>query len=135
MIDSVSVGAVTGTPRLVLRAEGLVLFALSTAGFAYTGASWLLYGLLFFVPDMSFTGYLGGSRFGAAVYNAAHTTIMPATLVGWGVLAGDNTLVACAAVWGAHIGFDRALGYGLKYATAFGDTHLGRIGRPLAGSA
>jgi Domain of unknown function (DUF4260) len=29
----------------------------------------------------------------------------------------------------AHIGFDRMLGYGLKYASGFGDTHLSRIGR------
>ena len=28
-----------------------------------------------------------------------------------------------------HIGVDRALGYGLKYPTAFADTHLGRVGR------
>jgi hypothetical protein len=39
------------------------------------------------------------------------------------------TLLAIAAVWAAHIGFDRMLGYGLKYSSAFGDTHLGRIGR------
>jgi hypothetical protein len=32
-------------------------------------------------------------------------------------------------IWIAHIGFDRALGYGLKYPTGFGDTHLGRSGR------
>jgi hypothetical protein len=32
-------------------------------------------------------------------------------------------------IWLAHIGADRGLGYGLKYATAFGDTHLGYIGR------
>jgi hypothetical protein len=34
-----------------------------------------------------------------------------------------------AIIWAAHIGFDRALGYGLKYPTAFSDTHLGRIGK------
>jgi hypothetical protein len=28
----------------------------------------------------------------------------------------------------AHVGMDRAFGYGLKYPTAFQDTHLGRIG-------
>jgi hypothetical protein len=28
-------------------------------------------------------------------------------------------------IWTAHIGFDRALGIGLKYPTGFGDTHLG----------
>jgi hypothetical protein len=32
-------------------------------------------------------------------------------------------------IWIAHIGFDRALGYGQKYSSGFGDTHLGRIGR------
>lgn len=26
-----------------------------------------------------------------------------------------------------HIGFDRALGYGLKYPTGFKDTHLQRV--------
>jgi hypothetical protein len=29
----------------------------------------------------------------------------------------------------AHIGLDRALGYGLKHESGFSDTHLGRIGR------
>jgi hypothetical protein len=33
-----------------------------------------------------------------------------------------------ALIWLAHIGFDRALGYGLKYKAGFGFTHLGRIG-------
>jgi len=28
-------------------------------------------------------------------------------------------------VWTAHIGADRAPGYGLEYPTEFGDTHLG----------
>lgn len=33
-------------------------------------------------------------------------------------------LVLAAAVWTAHIGADRLVGYGLKYPTGFGDTHL-----------
>jgi hypothetical protein len=32
-----------------------------------------------------------------------------------------------ALIWCAHIGFDRTLGYGLKYAEGFGYTHLGRL--------
>jgi hypothetical protein len=32
----------------------------------------------------------------------------------------------------AHIGIDRALGYGLKYSAGFGFTHLGRIGKVTA---
>ena len=46
-------------------------------------------------------------------------------------LAAPLTL-SIAMIWLAHIGFDRALGYGLKYATGFGFTHLGRIGRNAA---
>jgi hypothetical protein len=34
-----------------------------------------------------------------------------------------------ALIWTAHISFDRALGYGLKYFSAFGDTHLGQLRR------
>jgi hypothetical protein len=29
----------------------------------------------------------------------------------------------------AHMGFDRMAGMGLKYPSAFRDTHLGRIGK------
>jgi Domain of unknown function (DUF4260) len=29
----------------------------------------------------------------------------------------------------ARVGFDRMMGYDLKHASAFGDTHLGRVGR------
>ena len=32
-------------------------------------------------------------------------------------------------IWLAHIGLDRALGYGLKYSKGFAFTHLGTIGR------
>ena len=34
-----------------------------------------------------------------------------------------------ALIWAAHIGFDRLMGYGLKYETAFGATHLGWRGK------
>lgn len=46
-------------------------------------------------------------------------------------------LAAFAPISAAHIGLDRALGHELEHPSAFGDTHLGRIGRrpaaPLAG--
>jgi hypothetical protein len=35
--------------------------------------------------------------------------------------------VQLALIWSAHIGIDRLLGYGLKYPTAFKETHLGRV--------
>ena len=49
----------------------------------------------------------------------------------WGLLYGVNTVgaVAGSLIWLAHIGMDHALGYGLKYASGFAVTHLGRIGK------
>lgn len=126
--------AVTGAPRLLLRLEGLALFILGTGAYSQTGLSWWLYALLFFSPDLSFAGYMAGPRAGAAIYNAAYTILGPAILLGAGLMLNAPLFLGTAAVWAAHIGFDRMLGYGLKYATAFSDTHLGRIGRNRAGA-
>jgi hypothetical protein len=49
--------------------------------------------------------------------------------------ATDSPLtLSVALIWLAHIGIDRALGYGLKYSAGFGFTHLGRIGKDAAGT-
>lgn len=121
-------------PRLLLRLEGLALFVLATLAFAYTGLSWWLYALLFLGPDLSFAAYKAGPKPGAIVYNALHSTLGPALLAGWGLTANEPLCLGLAAIWAAHIGFDRMLGYGLKYASGFHDTHLGRIGRQAAGA-
>jgi hypothetical protein len=120
-----------------LRVEGLVVFAIASAYYWFVGGSWTLFAVLFFAPDLSFLGYLSGARIGAIVYNLAHTYSTPAMLglaARFAAAGADDSRVgtvawALAVIWVAHIGFDRALGYGLKYPTAFQDTHLGRIGR------
>jgi hypothetical protein len=106
-------------------------FLLATYLYADHGGSWVVFGVLFFAPDASFAGYLVGPRIGAALYNVAHSYVGPLILAA--VLLSAGTGLPFALVWAAHIGFDRTLGYGLKYPSAFGDTHLGRIGQP-AGS-
>ncbi len=121
-------------PRLLLRLEGLALFILATWAFGYTDTSWWLYAILFLTPDLSFAGYLAGPRLGAFAYNALHTTLGPALLAGLGLFLDHSMLLGIAAIWAAHIGFDRMLGYGLKYTSGFNDTHLGRIGRQAAGA-
>lgn len=134
MDKALTTKAVAGTPRLLLRLEGLVLLAAATWVFAQTGQSWWLYAVLFFAPDLSFAAYAAGPRTGAIVYNALHSTIGAALLGSVGLLLDQPLLLGLAAIWAAHVGFDRVLGYGLKYATAFNDTHLGRIGRNPAGA-
>ena len=120
-------GAVHGPVRLWLRLEGLCVLAAAAYAYGRSGRSWLLFAALFFVPDISFAGYAAGPRAGAIVYNLAHSYAGPLVL---GVAAAaTGTTLAWALIWTAHIGFDRAMGYGLKYPSAFADTHLGRIGR------
>ncbi len=121
-------------PRLLLRLEGLALFILATWAFVHTGSSWWIYAVLFFGPDLSFTGYFAGPRLGAVAYNALHSTLGPAVLAGLGLFLDHTMLLGVAAIWASHIGFDRMLGYGLKYTSGFNDTHLGRIGRQPAGA-
>jgi uncharacterized protein DUF4260 len=121
----------TGGPRLLLRLEGLALLTAMVALYTWQGTSWWLFAALFFAPDLSFAGYLLGPRPGAVVYNAVHTTVVPGALLGVGLVLGQPLAVALAVIWLAHIGFDRALGYGLKYPDGFGFTHLGRIGRAV----
>jgi len=50
-------------------------------------------------------------------------------VVGVGVASGIVPVAAIGAVLIAHSGMDRLAGYGLKFPTAFGDTHLGHIGK------
>lgn len=122
-------GAVTGGVRILLRLEGLTLFVGMVMLYAAWGGSWLVFVLLFFVPDVSFLAYLSDARFGAIVYNAAHSYMAPVALLTLGFGFASPLILSIALIWLAHIGIDRALGYGLKYSTGFGFTHLGRIGR------
>ncbi|QIG92698.1 MULTISPECIES: DUF4260 domain-containing protein [unclassified Bradyrhizobium] len=122
-------GTATGGVRTLLRLEGLVLFVGMTVLYYKWDGSWLVYVLLFLVPDLSFAAYLAGPRVGAIAYNAAHTYLAPVALMTLG-FAGEGPLVlSIAMIWLAHIGIDRALGYGLKYSVGFSTTHLGRIGK------
>ena len=132
MIDIASTeasGAVTGGLQKLLRLEGLVLFLGMTLLYYVWDGSWWVYVLLFFVPDISFAAYLSGPRFGALVCSAAHSYLAPVAMMTGGFATASPLLLSIAMIWLAHIGFDRALGYGLKYASGFTDTHLGRIGK------
>jgi len=125
----VNPSAIEGAPRIVLRAEGAALLIIAAILYARVGESWWLFSSLFLAPDLSLLGYLGGARTGAVIYNAAHTLVGPILVAVAGLLLPAFILVPLALIWTAHIGFDRLLGYGLKYAAGFGFTHLGRVGR------
>lgn len=122
--DAETVAAMSRQVSMLLRLEGLAVLVIGIAIYAHLQASWWLFALLFLVPDVSMIGYLKDPKIGATAYNAVHTYVGPALLGGAAfglasVLAGQ-----IAVIWVCHIGFDRLLGFGLKYPSGFGDTHL-----------
>jgi Domain of unknown function (DUF4260) len=122
----VSEPALIPTPVLqLLRIEGLAVGVVSALLYAHTGASWWLFAALWLVPDLSMLGYLGRPCRAARIYNAAHTYTVPVTLALSGLVFHAQGLLPFALIWVNHIGVDRLMGYGLKYSTGFGWTHLG----------
>ena len=114
-------------PSILLRIEGAAVFALSLGLYHVAGASWKLFLLLFLWPDLGMLGYLLGERIGATTYNLVHNEVLPILLAGIAIERHWNGWLSFAFIWLAHIGFDRLLGYGLKYPTVFKDTHLQRV--------
>jgi len=125
-------GAASSSPtgvNAIMRLEGAAAFAAAIALYAHAGFSWSLFALLILAPDLAMLPYLLGPRAGAAAYNLAHTYALALPLALAGCWLASPIASALGLFWIAHIGMDRALGYGLKYASGFRDTHLGRVGK------
>ena len=115
------------TPKLLLQIEGALIFLATILFYRHLHASWLLFAVLFLAPDLFMLGYLVGVRIGAACYNFVHTYLTPAALIAICFLTAKPILLPLATIWICHIGFDRMLGFGLKYSTRFNDTHLHHV--------
>ena len=122
-------GVTAGGVAATLRLEGGAVLAASVIGYQALGGSWWVFATLFLVPDLSMLGYLMNRRVGAFCYNLGHSYLAPAALALAGYLGEAPSLYPIALIWTAHIGFDRLLGFGLKYAAGFGVTHLGLGGK------
>lgn len=114
-------------PRRLLHLEGLVVLIAALALYFDASYGWLLLLVLFLAPDLSMIGYLAGPDVGALAYDIVHTYTLPVALAVVGVVWDASTATQIALIWAAHIGMDRLLGFGLKYPTAFKDTHLQRV--------
>jgi hypothetical protein len=114
------------------RMEGLLIFIVSLIVFSAAEGNWVWFLFWLILPDISILGYLKGPRAGALCYNIAHSIILPAFLTLIAILdrGGMGAYgILIASVWAAHIGLDRALGFGLKFDDDFKHTHLGWIGK------
>lgn len=78
-------------------------------------------------------GYIRSTKLGSITYNIGHSYPAAAIVVALGFIFGSGLTVALGAIWFGHIGWDRMLGYGLKYGTSFKHTHLGQLGGGKSG--
>ena len=124
------------SPKVLLRVEGMLVLLVALLMYRELGVSWWMFVLLFLLPDVSMVGYFSGAVLGAATYNVVHTYALPIILFTGGLLTERSGWMAIAIIWAAHIGFDRVLGFGLKYPEAFKATHFSRVsGPPLTSGA
>lgn len=113
--------------KLLLHVEGFFVLLFSIYWYATMGLSWILFAVLLFAPDLAMLGYLTGHKTGAVIYNMFHTYSLPILIVLIASVFSQSLWLAVGLIWLAHIGMDRMIGYGLKYPTAFKDTHLNRV--------
>ncbi len=114
-------------PKFLLHLEGSLVLILCAWLYSIQSGNWGLFALVFFVPDISIAGYLISAGAGAKTYNIAHSMPLPSILAAYGLLGANALAISLALIWFAHLGFDRMLGFGLKYPTRFSDTHLNRV--------
>jgi hypothetical protein len=110
-----------------LHAEGAAAFVAGTLLYAHAGGDWLLFLPVLLLPDVGLLGYLHNARFGALTYDLVHNWAVGLAVLGAGVALSSTPLWLGGAILIAHVGMDRAVGYGLKYAEGAKVTHLQRV--------
>src|SRR5450432_3825170 len=97
----------TMNPGPLLHLEGAAVFIAALVAYQWNHGSWLLFALLFLVPDVSMFGYAINARVGAITYNAVHTYVGSLMLGGYSHFTSKHLSLMLALVWAAHLGFDR----------------------------
>ncbi len=111
------------------RVEVGVMFVASLYFYHHLQFNIWLFVLFLFSIDIFMIEYLKDNKIGAYAYNLGHSTIIPLILLILGTMGSNRLLLASGLIWLAHIGWDRAFGYGLKFEDDFNHTHLGKIGK------
>lgn len=113
--------------KILLHLEGLFVFIISIYLYGQLDGSWLLFILLILLPDVSVLGYLVNNKIGSYAYNIVHTYMGPIFLMLVGFFLEMPLLLTLGLIWTAHIGIDRAFGFGLKYRDSFKNTHMQKV--------
>src|SRR5262249_16909832 len=101
--------------------------AAAIAVYFHADYPWWLLVALALAPDLSMIGYIWGPAAGAISYDVVHTYVGPVALTAVGFVTGAEAATEVRLTWIVHLGRGPELGYGLKYRSAFKDTHLQRV--------
>ncbi|AZQ42875.1 DUF4260 domain-containing protein [Nonlabens ponticola] len=113
--------------KIQLQLEGLALMLAGIAGYGLAGFNWWWFAGFFLAPDISMLGYVVNTKVGAITYNLFHHLMIATLCIAAGYLLNTEWVQMAGWILFAHIGFDRMLGYGLKYPDAFKHTHLDKF--------
>ena len=112
-----------------LKLEEAAMFIGTILLFYWSEFEWWIYPAFFLAPDIGMLGYLINNKVGAFTYNILHSKVIAVIIELVGIYYSNNYLILTGIIMFGHSSFDRMLGYGLKYNTGFGFTHLGKIGK------
>jgi hypothetical protein len=112
---------------IIIRLEGATVLLLSLYFYQHIHANWLLFLLLILAPDLAILFYRFGQVAGPRAYNIAHNYVLAAALLYCGVAMKQQLALETGLILAAHIGADRALGFGLKYPKNFTETHIQKL--------
>ena len=115
--------------RALLKLEEAGIFLFCIFLFSRLNFVWWWFPALFLLPDVGMIGYIINSKTGAFTYNLLHHRFVASVVAFYALAYGNEYWKLVAVILFAHISFDRALGYGLKYNDGFNKTHLGFIGK------
>ena len=108
----------------LLRLEGGLVCIIAIWVYATQVGNWWVFALLILTPDLSALGYLKDQKTGSLTYNTIHSYNVPAFLTAVAWFVGLQWLAPYFAIWFAHIGIDRLVGYGMKFPDNHKRNHL-----------
>lgn len=112
------------------RWGGLFIFLLGALLYVFQvdlEKKWIFFFVFFLLPDLFALGYLVSNRVGVRMYNFAHSFLTPITLLACSGLWGSRLIEALSIIWITHLGFDRLLGFGLKYPVSLNKKMIHRL--------
>ncbi len=114
--------------KAILHLEGAVFLAASIWYYFFqVDGGWVLFAVLILAPDLSMIGFVKDTRLGSITYNLMHNYVLAVAAIVIGVATDTNMVTLLGLILSAHVGMDRSLAYGLKYASDFKDTHMQRV--------